>query len=228
MPRIKQRKPVIVQLVRHSFKSAKAKGGLSRKGMNEAVRSGARVPNGYKLAARHSDFPRAKTTAKGNLTGYRYYSRGETYRNVRERAYLSYMPFTVNEERFDELVEKQGEIPIIRRWLDGKISREIAIPATEYADQIIRRALRVGSVLNRKGARSIAVRNISHAWVVEAVFERLSGKHFEQTTPRNQIVRENEGLQLTFYPKGKIVLKYRNKNYNVTKRFNEIISTGYS
>lgn len=226
MPRPKQRKSVIVQLVRHSYRRGGTKTGLSRKGINEAFRHGKKIPSGYKLAGRHGDLPRAKSSAKRSLAGYKSV-KGKTYKNVRERSNLSYMDSVVDEKQYDALVEKLGEVNFLRKWIDGEISSDIVKPAQEFADAIIRRTLRLGTVLNKKGARNIAVRNVSHAGVVEAVFERLTGKHFDQTLPRNQIARPNEGIHLTFFPNGKIILKYRNKNYDVTKKFNEIIESGY-
>ena len=61
----------------------------------------------------------------------------------------------------------------------------------------------------------------SHSWIVDAVFERLTGKKYSSIPP-GKIVRENEGITLTHYKNGKVILRYRGKSFDVTKKFAEV------
>lgn len=110
---------------------------------------------------------------------------------------------------------------MLRKWLDREISTKLMFPAKQVADNIIKWELGFGNYLAQEGIKGINVRYQSHSWIVDAIFERLTGRKYSSIQP-GKIVRENEGITLTHYKNGKVALSYRGKRFDVTKRFKEI------
>lgn len=179
---------------------------------------------GYKVAGRHSGVLRAETTAERQLAGFRSVG-GKTYQTVRKRTIFGLPRIIPDMKAAEKQIKDYGEPKALRMWLEGETPSSVMLPVKEVVRDFVQKEFDFGRFLNERNVRNIAVRHVAHSWLVEAVFENLTGKRYETTLPRNRIVRENEGLDLIFYPKGKIELKYRNKKYDVTKRFNAILAS---
>ena len=223
MPKRISKPPIRTELVRHSFKKSGTKTGLSAKGIAAARKSGRTIPLHYKVAGRHSGSSRAKSTLELAMASFREKG-GKTYKTTRPRKKIGLKSVFKNDEAIkivDKWIEQQGEVNVLRKWIDGKISTRLVFPANQVADNIIKWELGFGSYLAREGVRGINVRYQSHSWIVDAVFERLTGKKFNLIAP-GTVSRENERIVLTHYKNGKTILSYRGKSFDVTKRFSEI------
>jgi len=215
-------KPLVVaSLERHSHKKKGTKTGLSGKGISVARRKGPSYPKGLKAKGYSSPVSRAAASLNLGQTYARRRGR-KIYKATRIRRELGFdcikdMP------ALEAMIEKAGiEEPVLRRWLDGKISKKVIAPAKEVADSIIRKRLGFGNVVLKLGGKDILLRNVSHSWLVEAVFERLTGRKFQATKPTGTMVRPTEGLTVAFTKGGRAILSYRQKRYDVSANLNRI------
>jgi hypothetical protein len=215
------RNPIKTTLGRHSIKKKTTKTGLSQAGINLARASGRTNLSG-KVKGYTSPVTRAKKTLEYKLGAYRAKG-GKTYPNIRLKKELDLGKVVRDMGALEKLFEKYGaEEPVLRKWLDGKISSKAMVPAKEVADQIIKKRFGLGQRVARTGTKDRTLENVSHSWFVEAVFERLTGVKFEAMRP-GTMVRETEGLTVNHYKNGKAVLRYRGKSFDVTKQLNSIL-----
>jgi hypothetical protein len=111
----------------------------------------------------------------------------------------------------------------LRDWLDGKLPTTIVDHHLKVADSIIKKRFGLEKKVFDLGGKSILLRNVSHSWNVEAVFERLTGRKFHMTTPKWTMVRPTESLQVSFTKEGRAILSYRGKRYDVTSNLKKIV-----
>jgi len=237
-------KPVVSTLNRHSIKGktgpyAKSY-GLIPEGVELAESSAETLPEGRKAKVYVSGSQRYPSTsvraaATGSLqrASYRKSGRGNAFKTrIRRKPVLSF-DFMHNEKKEAALEKKYGEEGLLRRWLDGKVPRSIMDPYEEVADKIIRERFGLGQRLARMGRRDLLLHNVTHGYIVEAVFTRLTGRRFENTrAPKPppasahkgpSMVRETEGLKITHYKNGRAVLRYRGRSYEVTTKLKQIL-----
>lgn len=203
-------------LLRHAQK-AKTPSGLSLFGEKQGRAVGKLLKKGRNFAFASGNAARTKTTAKGIASG------ANAKKDVKQ-----YVPFSLDkwfhdEKAYDALVKaKRGnEELVIRDWLDGKVPASIFDKPKDVADPMIKRLHQNLSEAQVAG-KNVSV-NVTHSDLVEAVFERLTEKKFNLLRP-HIMARETEGLRFDFLKSGRIILRYRGKRFDVTKRFNEIIS----
>lgn len=215
---------VMVSLERHADKKNGTITGLSRKGIRQARRKGRSFPKYLKSKGYSSPQARAVSSAKfglqsANASGRKVYPR-ESY--VRARKELSLTSF--NLKVWDKLSEERGsEERLMREWLDGKVSRVVGVRPETIADRIIRKRFGLGLAVRELGGKDILLRNLSHVPVLEAVFERLSGRQFQLTKPKGTSGRPTETLTVSFTKKGRAILSYRRKRYDVTSNLKKIV-----
>lgn len=215
-------KPVKTVLRRHSKKGPKTITGLSLKGIRLARRKGQKLPRGVKVKGYHSGKPRAAASLRCELGAFRAKG-GKTYSQSRKRAYLS--PMTdAQYAALMPMIERFGsEEAVIRRWLDGNIPSKVIEKPKLLADRIIKKRFGLGQRIAEKGTKDKILENVSHAWTVEAVFERLTGQRFDKMSP-GTYAREMEGLSVTHYKNGKAILRYRKKSFDITERLKKILA----
>ncbi len=213
-------RPIKSSLRRHSIKKGGTKTGLSAAGINLARVSGRTKLSG-KVKGYTSPVTRAERTLKIGMGAYR--AKGEkTYAVIRKRKELG-LDFAIKDMgKAEGLLIKHGEPKFLRMWLDGKVSSKIMTSPKEVADVIIKKRLGLGQKVAKMGAKDIMLANQTHSWIVEAVFERLTGKKFNTLKP-GTMVRETEGLTVTHYKNGKAVLNYRGNSFDITKRLNSVL-----
>lgn len=214
--------PVAVSVERHAHKAKGTKTGLSAEGISAARKKGLSYPPGFKSKGYASSVSRADTTLQLGQTYAR--RRGtKTYALSRTRMELDLYKIIKDMPAIEKELEKAGqEEPFLRKWLDGKVSARIIDKPKLVADRIIKKRIGLGKAVFELGAKDKLLRNVSHSWVVEAVFERLTGRKFQFTTPKNKMVRSTEGLTVSFTRQGKAVLSYRGKAYDVTANLEKI------
>ena len=213
-------RPIKSTLRRHSLKKGGTKTGLSSAGVKLARASGRKILSG-KVKGYTSPVVRAESTLKLGIGSHRAKG-GKTYPAVRKRKELGLDAAIRNMDAAIAEMKKYGEEKTLRRWLDGKISSSIMVPSKEVADSIIKKRFGLGQRVAKMGAKEIMLDNLTHSWIVEAVFERLTGTNFNTLKP-GTMVRETEGLTVTHYRNGKAVLKYRNKSFDITKKLDSIL-----
>lgn len=223
------KRPIIMQVVRHSFKKDGTKTNLSHAGVRAALKAGRLLAaekclKGYKVATRHGiQPPRVESSAKLQAAGFRAKG-GKTYKKSRPRKSFNLLTYVRNKEAIRELLGQQGELKVNRDWLDNAISSDIVQPPAEVADNIVKEEIAFGKFLEKYKKHSLAVRHFSQGVLGEAVFERLTGKRLDKEFPRNPILNENEALTFVF-AKGRIKLKFRNRVFDVTELFNRIVGS---
>lgn len=221
---------VTVSLERHADRRDGTKTGLSAKGIAKA-RKGRRVPASFRIKGYHGLTPRTVSTIElgqkaAKRRGIKIYPTPKLKLGMQrgKRHELSGDYYILNETAVDRLIEKRGEAVFLRDWLDGKISKKIMMSPQTVADAIIRKRFALGARASRRGIRKVVMRNITRGWNPEAVFERLTGRRYEFTTPRNTMVRPSESLTVSFLANGKAILSFRRKKYDVTANLNRIRS----
>lgn len=218
-------KPIQTRLRRHSYKqpsNVASKTGLTRKGISHARKTGRAMAKGRKVKGYHSGVVRAKASLEYELGSFRALG-GKTYASTRARKAMG-IDYIKDREAFGRLFKRYGgEDAVMRRWLDGKVSTRFIEKPEGVADKIIKNRFRVGKKIAEGGTKDRMLENVSHAWNIEAVFERLTGKKFNKMKPGTG-AREMEGLTVTHYKNGKAVLRYRGKSFDVTKRLNAILA----
>ena len=213
-------KPIKSTLRRHSIKKKTTKTGLTASGIKLARVSGRKNLSG-KVKGYHSSAVRAENTLKLGMGAYRAKG-GKIYPKTRMRKELADTALIKNMDLAVALLGKHGEPKLLRMWLDGKVSKQILGDPKVLADVIIKKRLGLGQKVAKMGAKDIMLENLSHSWMVEAVFERLTGKKFNSLKP-GTMVRETEGLTVNHYKNGKAVLRYRGQSFDVTSRLNSIL-----
>lgn len=231
--------PVVeVQLIRHSGESEETATGLSHFGEIAAQYRGKRLYPHAQLAVRHSNEKRTKSS--GELTAKGFLEKGGViYQKFRERKMLGsfwtiYRGKQEDRERVQRFYKRavryrdpqQAKNFIMRKWLDNKL-KWLASPQ-EVAKKVIREEISFGQFLRGWPVeKNVAIRNVSHGWIIAAVFENLSGKRIDeisdQTAPPHGGIRENEGVAFTFKPPHKVFMQFRNRVFDVTKKYWEII-----
>ena len=205
-------RPIKSTLRRHSVKSGKTKTGLTASGIKLARKTGKRELSG-KVKGYHSSATRAKSTLVYGMQGHK----GKKYSKIRVRKELSYY-FLKDMAKLESLVVKHGEEKFLRMWLDGKVSSRLISKPEEVANLIIKKRFGLGQRVAKLGAKDIMIENVSHSWIVEAVFERLTGKKYNTLKP-GTMGRFTEGLTINHYKNGKAVLTYRGNSFNDKKAF---------
>jgi len=213
---------VVVSLERHAHKKKGTKTGLSGEGVRASVKKAFGFPSRLKSKGYHSTSDRAKSTLEiGQVFAVK--AGRKTYAKARERKNLG-LDFIHDMAGLELMIKRFGsEEPVLRKWLDGKLSLMIADHPFKVADSVIRKRIGLGKAVFELGAKDRLLRNLSHSWVVEAVFERLTGRKFQFTKPRNKMVRPTEGLTVSFTEKGRTILEYRKKRYDVTRNLEKIV-----
>lgn len=215
-------RPIKSNLRRHSIKKKGTKTGLSASGISLSRTKGRKLSG--KVKGYHSPSSRAKSTLGYEMGAYKA-KKGKTYSAQRSRKELDVAGAIRNEAAVVKLIEKFGkEEPVLRMWLDGKISSKHVKPAKQVADEIIKKRLGLGQRVAKTGTKDRVLENLSHSWLVEAVFERLTGRKFE-TMGSGEMVRPTEGLIVSHYKNGKAVLRYRGESFDVTKKLNQILKS---
>ena len=215
-------KPIKTNLRRHSKKGPKTRTGLSLEGIRLAQRKGRKLPKDVKVKGYHSGKPRTNASLRYEFGAFRAKG-GKTYPESRKRAYLSSMTDAQYAALFPMIKKLGSEEAVMRRWLDGKLPASTLEKPGPVADRIIKKRFGLGQRIARMGAKNRLLENLSHAWTVEAVFERLTGQRFDKMHP-GTYAREMEGLTVTHYKNGKAVLRYRGKSFDVTKKLNKILA----
>jgi hypothetical protein len=213
-------RPIKSTLRRHSIKKSGTKTGLSKPGISLARRSAQKVLSG-KVKGYSSPVSRAENTLKLGLGTYRSKG-GKTYPSIRVRKELGLGAAIRDEIAAEKLLVKHGEPKFLRLWLDGKVSQKIIASPKEVADNIIKKRFGLSQKIAKAGAKEIMLDNLTHSWLVEAVFERLTNTKFNNLKP-GTMVRETEGLVISHYKNGKAVLRYRNKSFDVTQKLESIL-----
>lgn len=202
--------------------SGTSKTGLTSEGIDLARQTGRKLDKGVKVKGYYSGVPRSKASLEYELGAFRAKG-GKTYPQIRERGELKSFNFVKDMASLDRMIEQAAnEDQVLRRWLDGKLSTAIIEKPKVVADKVIRKRFGLGQRVARMGGKDRLLENVAHSWLIEAVFERLTGKKFEEMQP-GTMVREMEPLVMTHYKNGKTVLRYRGKSFDVTKRFNQIL-----
>ena len=213
-------KPVRSQFGRHSIKKAGTKTGLSRPGIRLARLVGKRIPKRWMVKGYHSPVIRAESTVRLMLRSHQK-SGGKAYPVIRPKKELG-LSYIVNPAACDRLEAKLGEKTFLRRWLNGKISERLIHHPHRVADAIIRRRFGLGQRIARLGFKDKLLKSVSHAWQIEAVFERLTGTRYDALPPGTQ-ARPTEAMEVIHYQNGKAILTYRGKRFDVTKRLDQIV-----
>ncbi len=215
---------VLVSLERHADKKKGTKTGLSRKGISQARTKGKSFPRRLKSKAYASPQTRAVSSARfglqsANASGRKVYPK-ESY--VRARKELGLASF--NLKVWDKLSEALGsEERLMRKWLDGNYCKQVGVRPETIADRIIGKRFGLGLAVRELGGKDILLRNLSHVPVLEAVFERLTGREFQLTEPKGTSGRPTESLTVSFTKKGRAILSYRGKRYDVTSNLKRIV-----
>ncbi|MBS3061915.1 MAG: hypothetical protein J4215_05020 [Candidatus Diapherotrites archaeon] len=124
------------------------------------------------------------------------------------------------------LNDTTAEEKLLVDWaMHGKYARRIGDPI-KITDNIILDTLQLGKEVSKRGGQNIELRNVSHSGFVEMVFMRLTGRDYRETG--KGMVEPGEGLLVHFLPEGKAVLEYRDKQFDVTKKLNQIIKSARS
>ena len=229
--------PAVASTVeRHAHKKAGTKTGLNRKGIAATRKKGRSFPMRFKHKQFTSPAMRAVSTADLSIAsarraGLKTYG-GKRVRKVfrgkkvigkvlvreetRPRKELDLYEIIKDMPAVERLEERLGEEVALRRWLDGKLSTKIIDKPKMVADRIIKKRIALGKIVFELGGKNKLLRNVSHSWIVEAVFERLTGRKFNLTSPKGKMSRPTEGLTVYFTKKGKAILEYRKKRYDVT------------
>ncbi len=218
-------KPVVmVSLERHADKKRGTRTGLSGKGIRQARRKGKSFPRHLKSKAYASPQTRAVSSARfglqsANASGRKVYPKGSYVRTRKELGLVSF-----NLKVWDKLSSEMGsEERLMRKWLDGKYSKEVGVRPETIADRILRKRFGLGLAVRELGGKDILLRNLSHVPVLEAVFERLTGRQFQLTNPKGTSGRPTETLTISFTRKGRAILSYRGKRYDVTSNLTKIV-----
>ena len=231
---MRRSKPIKVALRRHGERPENTKTQeLTPNGMANAIIEGRKLSKTSALKSYSSPVSRAKQTAQLINFGFKK-SGGQTYKNVRVRKRFGEdLIDTANFDpiKFKEFTNKfKSEYEIYRAWFDGKIPKGIfkprekavydslkTISLAQYV-QKRRRLISKKRELTENEAKSITLDYTGHSGINDAVFETLTGRKIEKLT---QFL---EPLNFTFYSNGKIALIFRKERFDVTKRFNEILS----
>ncbi|MDO8627111.1 MAG: hypothetical protein Q7K42_01470 [Candidatus Diapherotrites archaeon] len=220
----------ISNLRRHAAKQGGTLTGLSRQGELDSLNSGEKLPKTLKLKSKYSSFvdPRAGHSANLQSMGHERKG-GKVYSKLRSRKSLSFD--LSNPKAFDELMKKfssPGVDPNItttkamRAWINGEVQIP-GLPDWKFvADEFIVHDLRLAQKVSAKKGRNIQFENLSHAPNADFVFERLTGQPFEIAKGRFSDLLE--GPVFFHAPKGQLILEYRGKRYDVTEKYNEIVS----
>ena len=216
--------PVIsVSFERHADKKKGTITGLSAKGIAQARAKGRKLPRGPKVKGYYSPVTRAASTLKLGM---------QTARRVGVKTYVKDRPNKAlgmdgihDLDAIYAMIEKAGaEEPVLRKWLDGKIPTRVMEKPEQVADRIIRDRVAFGKFVFEWGAKDIMLRNLSHSWILEAVFERLTGRRIPISKEKGGIAKPTEGFTMAFNKKGRAILSYRGKKYDVTANLNKIIA----
>jgi broad specificity phosphatase PhoE len=212
MPRI------VVNTRRHADRKDTTKTGLTREGINQSRQFGKGIKN-PKTKIYFGKAQRTRSTAKiisqnaGNLSYV-----------PRERVELT--TSAVDKKKWLQFVKKYGDKEkATRAWLNGEIPSNVVVPPKIVADRIIKKRLKLAWRLLLSGRDKIVIEQISHQENQPAVMERLLGFSSEKLL-NGKPIKPLESVQIIFsggkIPK--IELVFRRKKFNVTERFEKILS----
>ncbi len=235
-----ERVVALQKLTRHARKAVQGSRGvkagvpLSWRGKLEASLFGAGLPTEFKLKGYTSDSPRARETLARAAKAFSWKG-GVSYPEQEYRGWLSSDYAVKDYAAFAALIDQYGvktkrgvqEGPVIRKWLDGEAGHDALRDPVEVADQIIRRYIAVGRSIARysrnPNAAPVMMVAATHAYLPEAVFERLAQTPFDSLTPSGHI-RETESIAFAHTESGRTYLTYRNRTFDVTDRLSEILA----
>ncbi len=228
----------ISRFSRHGRKTKKGK--LSLYGAIQALAEGTKLPIGYFPVSFSSEKERAQTTAKLSRIGHGYWATGKAgvknrKRQVKVRKELfDREGLNKNWEQMEELIQKtarerrvsleRAESILMKQWLEGKGTKTIP-PYSKVADPIIRKRLGLGQRVSewkgRKRFRKLLLENVSHSWILEAVFTRLTGR-ISRDVMRGSYIGEAKGYTVHHLQDGRLLLERNKEIFDITENYRQI------
>lgn len=228
-------KPIKVVLRRHGEKSKSNYGlDLSSNGMKQAITVGTKISKKTPTKFYSSSVPRANQTArliKESLNG----SGGRVYSSdVRVRKKMGEdLIFAKNNDYTPYFKYMKGfktEVEAYRAWTLGKTPEGLFKSPNQVVYDVIKN-ISLAQYIQKRRNQSVQTRKLTenefkginldytgHSWINDIVFETLTGKRITTVT------KETEPINFTFYSNGRIALVFRKERFDVTRKFNEILS----
>lgn len=152
------------------------------------------------------------------------------------RGTLGELKILKNKLKVYELLKKIGtENKFLEKWYSNKIPKSIMLKPNEVADIIIKdRLAHVIRFINLKSKGysgkledlpKIHLENITHDFIVGALFQRLTGKKLKDYNV-NLKIKARENINLDYYKSKagiRVFLTFRKNKFDVTKKLNEIL-----
>lgn len=223
----------ITYLQRHStreeMKTSKDIAGapLTKPGKVEAKVEGKTLPPNLKLTVYHSPTRRTRDTArlarKGFIEVGGKVGRFSPGYNGRPRGILG-TDLILKPKQIMEIYKKvkgnDGEI--IKLWVDGKLPADAVVPANEIAEKIIRQRFGLTTKALKKGIIGRQLLNVTHDYMLVAVFEALTGRKFFRLFKSSP--KPNQRLTTFHTTDGRTILEYNRKRFDVTNKLNSILN----
>lgn len=215
-------------------------GQITPEGIRKSRNLGRSISKNKKIKVYSSPEDRAVKTAQGIVDGFKS-KRGavaSTFgKDVGVRKSLDNFKIVVRDKQkvmkiLEGFKKKPGsENKFMRQWLDGNISKDIMMPPNEYADLIIKDRLKYvtkfvkGKIKSKKynEIKQLRIENVTHAWILELVFERLTGIKYN-SLGSDKMANYREAVNFYFHPDKRVVIEYRKKSVDVTDKLYEILN----
>ncbi len=202
-------------------------GTLTKKGARDAINAGEKIPKNLTLRIYHTPAVRGQQSATNMASGHIGAGKGK----ISDSRSLGKIAKTGRDALHEEApirdftkVDYANWNQTVRKWLDGKIDKEVMQPPGEFLKTLVRTQLAIGERARRQGAKGYELLNVSHDLVVVAAFEGLTGI---KLNPKSKLWPSyGNGLHLYHVKDRKanrIILQYKRKRYDVTKKFNELM-----
>ncbi|MFH0714483.1 MAG: hypothetical protein V1847_01575 [Candidatus Diapherotrites archaeon] len=199
--------------------------------MEKAIWAGQHLPSGFLLSVVHGDEPRHQSTA--NYVHAAYPGRKEPFTTATASALAPELgvQWLKNPKAYQKLVEEFGREAVIRKWIDGNVSPEVLERPEIVGKEILKKRLRETKVQIAFGYRPF------HAAVSSAPYDaamlKVLGIDYARVKPktgagrepkRGETFKETEAMLFYHLPDGRIILSWRGKKFDVSKKLDKLLS----